>query len=136
VNECGVETLYRNLLDRWNDSDAHGFGALFREDGSIIGFDGTSVETAKQIEGHLASIFADHETPTYVSKVREIRPLGPDAALLRAVAGLVPRGATDLEPELTAAQTMVAVRRNGNWRIAHFQNTPADFETSPRIRTH
>ena len=36
MNECGVETLYRNLLDRWNHGDAAGFAALFREDGSIV----------------------------------------------------------------------------------------------------
>ena len=40
MNECGVETLYHDLLDRWNQRDASGFAMLFRDDGSIVGFDG------------------------------------------------------------------------------------------------
>ena len=134
VNECGVETLYSNLLDRWNHGDASGYRALFRDDGSIVGFDGTSVESARAIEEHLAAIFTDHEQPTYVAKVREIRPLGADAALLRAVAGLVLPGESHIKPELNAAQTLVAVRRNGEWRIAHFQNTPTSLDGRPEER--
>ena len=133
MNECGVETLYRNLLDRWNHGDAAVFASLFREDGSIVGFDGTSVESAHRIEEHLAGIFADHRTPTYVSKVYEIRPLGTDAAILRAVTGLVPPGESQIKPELSAVQTLVA-RRNGEWRIAHFQNTPTSLDGRPEER--
>ena len=134
MNECGVETLYRNLLERWNQGDAAGFGSLFRDDGSIVGFDGSSVESSHSIEDHLAAIFTDHVQPTYVSKVREIRPLGPDAALLRAVAGLIPPGESHIKPELNATQTLVAVRRNGDWRIAHFQNTPMSLDGRPEER--
>ena len=129
-----IETLYRNLLDRWNHGDASGFRSLFRDDGSLVGFDGTSVESAHRIEEHVAAIFADHEQPTYVSKVREIRPLGADAALLRAVAGLVPPGQSHINPEHNAAQTLVAVRRNGEWRITHFQNTPTPLDGRPEDR--
>lgn len=131
MHECGVETLYRNLLDRWNHGDARGFRSLFRDDGSVVWFDGTSVESSKSIENHLAAIFAAHEQPTYFSKVREIRPLGADAAILRAVAGLVPLGESHVKPELNVAQTLVAVRRNGEWRVAHFQNTPTSLSAKP-----
>ena len=134
MNECGVETLYCNLLDRWNHGDASGFRSLFRDDGSLVGFDGTTVETAARIEEHLAAIFADHEQPTYFAKVREIRPLGADAALLRAVAGLVPARGSQIKPELNATQTLVAVRRNGEWRVAHFQNTPTSLDGRPDER--
>lgn len=134
MNECGVETLYRNLLERWNHGDASGFGSLFRDDGSIVGFDGTTVESAHAIEQHVAAIFSDHEQPTYVSKVREVRPLGPDVALLQAVAGLVPPGESRVKPELNSAQTLIAVRRASIWRIAHFQNTPTSVHGKPEER--
>jgi uncharacterized protein (TIGR02246 family) len=100
----------------------------------LIGFDGTSVESAGSIGEHLTAIFADHEQPRYVSKVREIKALGPDAALLRAVAGLVPPGASRIEPQLNAEQVLAAVRRNGEWRIAHFQNTPVTLDGRPAER--
>jgi uncharacterized protein (TIGR02246 family) len=131
MNECGVETLYRDLLDHWNHRDASGFAMLFRDDGSIVGFDGTSVESAGLIKDHLAKIFDDHVPPTFVGKVREIRPLGPDAALLRSVAGMLPPGRMNVEPELNATQVLVAARRAGEWRIVHFQSTPARFDGRP-----
>ena len=62
MSECGVETLYRNLLDRWNEGDAGGFRSLFREDGSLIGFDGTTIESAGSIGEHLTAIFRGSPT--------------------------------------------------------------------------
>lgn len=129
-----VEALYRSLLDRWNHGDAEGYGALFSADGSIVGFDGSCVESPATIAEHLASIFADHRTATYVAKVREVRALGDGAALLRGVAGLVPPGESDVNPEANAVQALVAVRADhgeGGWKVAHFQNTPAAFHGRP-----
>ena len=126
-----VEALFANLLSRWNDRDASGYAALFADDGSLVGFDGSPIESAAKIGAHLRSIFADHQPATYVAKVREIRPLGPDTTLLRAVAGMVPPGANDIKPEVNAMQALIAVRRDGAWRVAHFQNTPAAFHGRP-----
>ena len=131
MNECGVETLYHDLLDRWNDRDASGFAMLFRDDGSLVGFDGTPVESAALIKDHLAKIFDDHVPAKFVGKVREIRPLGPDAALLRSVAGMLPPGHGNVDPNLNVTQVLVAARRSGEWRIVHFQNTPARFDGRP-----
>jgi hypothetical protein len=44
---------------------------------------------------------------------------------------MVPPGATDIKPEVNAIQVLVAVRRDGVWRVAHFQNTPAAFHGRP-----
>lgn len=131
MNECGVETLYVSLLDCWNNRDASGVALLFRDDGSLVGFDGTSVHSAALIKDHLAEIFDDRQPPTYVAKVREIRALGPDGAVLTSVAGMLPVGQGKLEQELNARQVMVAARRGGEWRIVHFQNTPARFDGRP-----
>ena len=47
----------------------------------------------------------------YVGIVRQVRPLGRDAALLRAVSGVVPAGADDLDPALNAIQSLVRAAR-------------------------
>ena len=126
-----VEALYRNLLTRWNERDAVGYGALFDSYGSVVGFDGSGVESPAAITEHLRSIFSDHQPATYVAKVREVRELGAGVALLRGVAGLVPPGTSDIRPDVNAVQVLVAVHRDGGWRIAHFQNTPAAFHGRP-----
>ena len=126
-----ADALYRALLGRWNERDAAGFAALFAADGSVVGFDGTSVETPGAIARHLGSVFADHQPATYVAKVREVRPLGPAAVLVRSVVGMVPPGASDINAEANAVQSLVAVETGAGWRIAHFQNTPAAFHGRP-----
>ena len=131
ATDISIEALFENLLDRWNDRDASGYAALFADDGSLVGLDGSPIETAAAIAQHLQSIFADHQPATYVAKVREVRFLGPDSVLLRAVAGMIPPDADDIKPEVNAIQALVAVRRDGAWRVAHFQNTPAAFHGCP-----
>jgi hypothetical protein len=44
---------------------------------------------------------------------------------------MVPSGASDLDPALNAVQTLVASRRDDQWRIELFQNTPASFHGRP-----
>src|SRR3954454_6611803 len=126
-----VEALYHQVLDRWNDHDADGFGALFAGDGSMVGFDGSCIETPAAITEHLASIFADHKPAAYVAKVREVRTLTDDTALVRAVVGMVPPGQSDIKPEVNSIQVLVAVRDAPGWRVAHFQTTPAAFHGRP-----
>ena len=124
--------LYHDLLAAWNRRDASGMARLFAIDGSQVGFDGSVADGRREIEGHLAPVFASHPTPAFVGKVREVRALGRDAALLRAVAGMVSPGSTDLNPDLTAVQTLVASRgADGRWQIDMFHNTPAAFHGRP-----
>lgn len=92
VQVSAVVALYQQLLVRWNEWDAAGYAALFASDGSIVGFDGSQVNSAEVIAAHLSAIFADYPTPTYVARVRDVRLLTPEVALLHAVVGLVPRG--------------------------------------------
>jgi uncharacterized protein (TIGR02246 family) len=128
-----ITALYEQLLASWNARDGAAYAALFAPDGIIVGFDGSQVDGPAAIAAHLGQIFADHPTPTYVAKVREVRALGQDVALLRAVAGLLPRGQADLNPAANAIQSLLAIRRDGAWRIALFQNTPAQFHGRPEL---
>jgi uncharacterized protein (TIGR02246 family) len=114
-----VESLHRSLLTHWNERNATGYSALFTEDGSVVGFDGSCVESPASIAEHLQSIFADHEPATYVANVREVRPLGSGVALLRSVAGMVPPGGSDINPAVNAVQVLVAVQRDAGCRPFH-----------------
>lgn len=127
-----IVTLYRQLLDAWNNRDAAAFARLFSDKGSIVGFDGSTADGRNEIEAHLKPIFADHPTARYVSKIRDVRDLSSNGALLRAVAGMIPPDADQLKPERNAIQTLVASRQvAGDWQIEMFQNTPARFDGRP-----
>jgi uncharacterized protein (TIGR02246 family) len=128
-----VHSLYKRLIGAWNRRDARAMAECFRKGGLQIGFDGSTATGPEEIFRHLDPIFKDHATATYVTKVREVRRLGPDAALLIAISGLVPPGRVDISPATNAHQTMVAVREGGVWGIELFQNTAAQFHGRPEL---
>ncbi len=128
-----LRALYDSLLDRWNERDAQGFAGLFAPEGSTVGFDGSQMNGRQEIAAELERIFADHQTAKYVARVREVRLLTIDVALLRAVVGMVPPGQSDINPAANAVQSLVAARHGGEWRIALFHNTPAAYHGRPDL---
>lgn len=107
--------------------------ALFAEDGNVVGFDGSQMNGRVEIASTLGGIFAHHQTARYVGKVREVRLLSSDTAILRAVVGMVPPGGADINPAVNAIQSLVAVRHSGQWQVALFHNTPAQFHGRPEL---
>jgi uncharacterized protein (TIGR02246 family) len=130
---AAVGALYQQLLAGWNARDADAFAAPFADDGESIGFDGSQLSGRAEIAATLRGIFADHPTGAYVGSVRSVRLLDPYAAVLRAVAGIVPAGSADIAPALNSIQRLVAARSDGAWRVVLFQNTPAQFHGRPEL---
>jgi uncharacterized protein (TIGR02246 family) len=52
---------------------------------------------------------------------------------MHAVGGTVMGGETDLAPDRNSVQTLVAVKREGEWRLAAFQNTRAHYWGRPEL---
>jgi len=132
-DEIEVRTLYRQVIDGWNQRNADAFATPFAPDGEVIGFDGSRMTGRAEIASTLGQIFADHVTAPYVSKVRSVRLLSPEVAILRAIVGMVPPGQSDLNPAVNAHQTLVAAKRDGRWHIELFQATPAQFHGRPEL---
>ncbi|WP_019423113.1 SgcJ/EcaC family oxidoreductase [Paenibacillus sp. OSY-SE] len=128
-----VRALYQQLIDAWNNRSARAMAELFAEEGEIIGFDGSQEIGRDEIFTHLKPIFENHPTAIFVSKVKSVRVLGSEIAIVRAIAGMVPRGQSELDPNVNTHQTLVAVIDEGNWRIQLFQNTPAQFHGRPEL---
>lgn len=128
-----VQSLYQALIDAWNQRDAQKMSEQFAEQGVQIGFDGSKVVGKGEILSHLQPIFENHPTAPYVTKVKDIRLLSTDVAILHAIAGMIPPGKSDIEPAVNALQTLVAVKSMDGWLIELFQNTPAQFHGRPEL---
>jgi uncharacterized protein (TIGR02246 family) len=46
-----------------------------------------------------------------------VRLLSPEVANLHAIVGMLPPGKSDINPAVNAHQILVAVKRDGTWRI-------------------
>ena len=133
TDQAAVRALYLRLIDAWNRRHAGDFAATFDDEGYALGFDGSLHRGRAEIEFALAGIFAAHPTGRYVVKVKELRVVTQDVALLRAITGLVMPGTAELNAATNAWQTIVAVRRGDGFRIAQLQNTPAAFHGRPAL---
>jgi uncharacterized protein (TIGR02246 family) len=131
--EDDVADLYRRLIAGWNSADAEAMAASVASDGLVVGFDGSQMFGRDEVATELGRIFADHETATYVTKIRSVKALGPDGALLHAVAGMVPPGGSEVMPDRNSIQTIVAGRGGDRWSVALFQTTPAQFHGRPEL---
>jgi uncharacterized protein (TIGR02246 family) len=126
-------SIYRRLLEAWNRRDLAAFVALFAKTGSIVGFDGSQMNGQSEIAETLRTFFDHHQTPRYVARLREIRPLGAGVTLLRAVVGMIPPGETEINPAVNAIQSLVVVTEASQPKIALFQYTPAVFHGRPHM---
>jgi uncharacterized protein (TIGR02246 family) len=134
-DETDVIALYDRLLEAWNRASADEFAAAFAAVGTVVGFDGSEHVGRDAIGAALGRIFADHTTATYVGKVRSVRPVGPEAALFRAVAGMIPPGGSARRVGPRRGTGRRSASRRDRWQVVLYQNTPAQLHggrTSPR----
>lgn len=124
-------SLYEALIKSWNNRDAKSMAGLYASGGAQIGFDGSQISGASDIEKHLAPIFRDHPTARFVFIIRDVKLLGDAVGLLRAIAGMVPRDGTEINASLNAVQTMLARKQRSLWKVELFQNTPARLDGRP-----
>jgi uncharacterized protein (TIGR02246 family) len=123
-DEAVVRTLYEELMAGWNKGSGEAFAAGFAEDGDLIGFDGTHLKGRHAIASFHQPLFDKWLKGTrLVGKVRRVGFLSPDVALIHSVGGTVMRGRSQPSPERDSIQTLVAIKRRGEWRFAAFQNT-------------
>jgi uncharacterized protein (TIGR02246 family) len=123
-DEVAVRALYTQMMDGWNKGSGEAFAAPFAEDGHLIAFDGTHFKGRDEIVSFHQPLFDKWLKGTrLVREVESVRFLSPDVALMHALGGTVMRGKSRPAPERDSIQTLVAIKRNGEWRLAAFQNT-------------
>ena len=124
AKEEAVRDLYRELMDGWNRGDGEAFAAVFAEDGDLVAFDGTHFEGRAEIASfHQELLDRWMKGTRLIGRVKDVRFLSPDVALMHAVGSTIMRGKSESSPERDSIQTLVAVRHDGEWRLAAFQNT-------------
>jgi uncharacterized protein (TIGR02246 family) len=123
AEEEAVRDLYRELMNGWNRGDGEAFAAVFAEDGDLVAFDGTHFEGRAEIAPFHQELFDRWMKGTrLIGRVKDVRFLSPDVALMHAVGSTIMRGKSEPSPERDSIQTLVAVRRDGEWRLAAFHN--------------
>jgi uncharacterized protein (TIGR02246 family) len=131
ADEAAVRAIISEFANTWNRHDMPGMHELDSEDVEWINVTGNHWRgKAAVYKGHdiiHRTIFA--KTQMSVESV-EVRPIAPGAAVgvatMKFGPVIIPSGHELLE--LKTRGSFVMVKRNGDWKIAHFHNTPVDAE--------
>ena len=123
-DEAAVRALYAQMMGGWNKGSGEAFAAPFAENGHLVGFDGAHFEGRDNIVSFHQPLFDKWLKGTrLVGEVKSVRFLGPDVALMHALGGTVMRGKSRPSPERDSIQTLIAIKRAGEWSLVAFQNT-------------
>lgn len=118
-----AEAIVCQLEEAWNAGDGRAYAAPFARDAGYITVLGHLIESQGAIAGAHQGIFKTIYRGSAVRQtVTQARALGEDVVVAHVNIVLsVPSG--HIAGEHNAIQTLVIVRRDGAWRVAHFQNT-------------
>jgi uncharacterized protein (TIGR02246 family) len=133
--EAEICSLYFQMIDGWNRGDGELFASPFEEDGDLVGFDGTHLKGRQQIASFHQKLFETYvKGSRLVGKIRDVRFLTPNVAVMHAVGGTMMKGQAEIEPERNSIHTLVFKKGNGDkWRLAAFQNTRVQYIGRPEI---
>jgi uncharacterized protein (TIGR02246 family) len=110
-DEDAIRALYQQLMDGWNRGSGEAFAATFAEDDELVGFDGTHLKGRQEIASFHQQLFDTYvKGSRLVGKIRSVRFLTPDVAVMHTVGGTIMAGQTDIEPERNSVQILVAKR--------------------------
>jgi uncharacterized protein (TIGR02246 family) len=131
-DKAPIYALYFQMIDGWNRGSSDAFAAPYTEDGDLVGFDGTHLKGRQEIASFHQQLFDTFLKGSHlVGKVRSVRFLTHDVALIHAVSGTIMAGQSDIDPERNSIQTLVAIKRGPEWHLTAFQNTRAQFIGRP-----
>jgi uncharacterized protein (TIGR02246 family) len=123
TDEQALRDLLNALFDRWAAGDAEGYAALFTEDADYVAFDGVNQKGRQAIIAAHQPLFTRWlQGSRLVGQITDMRLLAPDVALLHASGDMILAGKSGPAPARASIQTLVAVKRDGEWRFTAFHN--------------
>ncbi|KZB87437.1 SgcJ/EcaC family oxidoreductase [Amycolatopsis regifaucium] len=126
ADQAAVAALPQRIVAAWGAHDADAFASVFTDDATMI-ITGVHVKGKKQIRDFMAGAFAGpYQGTQVVGTPFELRQVGPDTILLLTEGGVRSKTETEVKPENVIRASWLAVREDGEWRLAAYQNTPRD----------
>jgi uncharacterized protein (TIGR02246 family) len=124
ADKAAIAALTQKVVAAWAYHDADTFASVFTDDGTMI-LAGVFCDGPGEVRAHMAEAFEGRYKGTQVTgKPISIRSLGPDAAILLSNGGVLERGETEVSEAGAIRASWLVVRRDGEWRLAAYQNTP------------
>ena len=124
TDETAIHALHQRMIDSWNRGNGASFAEIFTDDADLAVVGGKRLKGRQEIAATYQRLFdGGMRGSRFTSQMESLRFLSSNIALFSAVTGtLMPGDRTD-QAQRDFLQTMVAVKRDGRWRIAAFHDS-------------
>jgi uncharacterized protein (TIGR02246 family) len=121
-----VVSVIHAVYDAWADGDADTFAKLYTDDATVVQ-PGIYKKNNDDIRTSMAALFAGPlKGSTVVDAPQSVRYLGEDVAVVISEGAILMAGQTEPAPEGRVRATWVLAKRDGQWWVAAYHNSPAD----------
>lgn len=119
-----IESLFEKLKLAWNKGDGEAYGACFTEEADYVTFQGVHLQGRKAIaKTHQELWNSVLRGSTLEGELKKVLFVTPELAIFHGL-GVVKLRWQKIPPQKRdSINTNVAVKRNGEWKIAAFQNS-------------
>ncbi|WP_412543674.1 SgcJ/EcaC family oxidoreductase [Longispora sp. K20-0274] len=115
----------QRIVAAWADNDADAFAAAFTEDATLILPNDVYLTSREQIRTFMANAYAGPFKGSRVfGEPLALKFLSADVALVITRGGVMAPGEDVVAAERAIRATWVVAKRDGEWLIAAYQNTP------------
>jgi len=124
-DEAAIQAVLADSYKAWSAGDADGMVANYTQDATAI-MTGSLRDSRDVIRENMALSFAGplKNTSTY-NKQLSIRFVGRDAAIVISESGILFGSQTEVPDAAKVNNTWVLEKRDGQWLIAAYHNSPA-----------
>ena len=131
-DKAAIQAVLDSSYKAWEAGDADGMVADYTDDATAI-MTGSLRDSREAVRHSMALAFAGplQGTSTY-NKQLSLRFLGEDAAIAVYESGILFAGQTEVSDAAKVNATWVFEKRDGQWRIAAYHNSPALAAASDR----
>jgi uncharacterized protein (TIGR02246 family) len=125
ADEKAVRGVLERFYTAWADHDADAAAALYMDDATVM-LTGVLIQGRDEVRDYLAKGFAGPLKGTRaVDEPQSIRIIDGATALIVSRAGVLAAGEQEPAAEHEVLASWALCRRDGDWMIAAYANTPA-----------
>ncbi|SRR6266566_1956671 len=125
-DQAAIAAIPQRVVAAWAAHDANAFAGVFTEDGTMI-LPGLYLKGQGAIRSHMAAAFEGEYKGTRVTgQPIDLKVLGAGAAALITHGGVLAPGESEPSDESAIRASWVVVKKDGQWRLALYQNSPRD----------
>ncbi|MEU5921305.1 SgcJ/EcaC family oxidoreductase [Streptomyces sp. NPDC004288] len=123
-DKAAIAALPQRIVEAWAAHDADAFAELFTPDGSMI-IPGFFQKGREAIRGFMAQAFEGPFKGTRVTGTPvDLRFANSESGILITQGGILAPGETEPSAERAVNASWIVVKREGQWFLAAYQNSP------------